>query len=399
MTLLHMQSLRTRLVQTTPVTLVACLALLAAGAQARTKLVTLPDRAELVVNLEKPGTSLLSETREIPLQKGTNYIDFSWQGVSIDPGSIKLTPLTNAGDNATATKVINVNFPPNESALTWEVFSPEARTERIRVSYQLYGIGRESQYNMVVNEAETEASFQHYVQMSNGSGEELGKAAIRLTGTEDLNRSIDSGESRKFLVTNKPVVPIEKLYITRPNISSSSSDDGELISLVYEFDNSTADGLGNYLLPYGKARLFGKDPSGSTIFFGEDYVPETALGEPVQLSLGSVKDILFKRRIVSDRRTNERRTTGNRTILYDREVTLRYDVENFKDKTSTLRIIEQLPPDAEILNMPTKGVTWKRTNTNEVEINMTLDPRPAGDDEEVPVQELSFVYKIPNVVN
>lgn len=373
--------------------------LLATNAEARTKLVTLPNRAELVVNLEKPASSLLSESREIPLQKGTNYIDFSWQGVSIDPGSIKLTPLSNPGDTATATKVINVNFPPGEAALTWEVYSPEARTEQVRVSYQLYGIERESQYNMVVNEAESEASFQHSIQMRNGSGEELDDSAIRLTGTDDLMRSVDSGETRKFLVTNQASVPIQKFYVTRPEINSSSSDEGELISLVYEFHNSKAHGLGKYLLQPGKARLFGKDPSGSTIFLGEDYVQTTALGEPVKLSLGTVKDILYKRRVVQDIRTNERNNRSNQPIIYDREVTIRYDVENFKDKPATLRVIEQLPPDAELLDLPSSGVTWKRTGTAEVEINMELEARPADEKATVPVQELTFRYKIPNVMN
>ncbi len=377
--------------------LLASVSLISSTGEARTKLVTLPNRAELVVNLEKPHTTLLSETREIPLQKGTNYIDFSWQGVSIDSGSIKLTPLSNPGNEPNSTKVINVNFPPNESALTWQVFSPESRTERVRVSYQLYGVQRESQYTMVVNEAETEASFQHYIQMRNSSGEELGDAAIRLTGTDDLVRSIDAGESRKFLVTNKPLVPVDKLYVTRPGINTSSSDNGEPISLVYEFRNSTEDGLGNYLLPYGKVRLFGKDPSGSTIFLGEDYVQDTALGESLKLSLGTVKDILYKRRVVSDKRVNERRNNSNRTILFDREVFIRYEVENFKDQPATLRIVEQLPPDAELVDLPS-NVTWKRTGTNEVEINMELKPRSSDDQEKVPVQELTFYYKISNLI-
>ena len=38
--------------------------------QARTKLVTLPERAKLIVNLEHPWRSILAEEREITLQKG-----------------------------------------------------------------------------------------------------------------------------------------------------------------------------------------------------------------------------------------------------------------------------------------------------------------------------------------
>ncbi|MDX1971756.1 MAG: hypothetical protein SFY68_04405 [Candidatus Sumerlaeia bacterium] len=367
--------------------------------EARTKLVTLPERAELVVNLEKPETSLLTESRPIALQKGTNFIDFSWQGVNIDQGSILLTPLTHPGTGPEATKVINVNFPPNEQALTWEVYSPEARTEEFRVSYQLYGIQRDHQYTLVVNEAETEASFQHMLEMANQSGEELNNAAIRLTGTEDLMRSVDSGEVRRFTVAQRPSVPIKKIYISRPALDASSTDDGEQITLVYELENSSTAGLGNYLLQPGKARLFGKDPSGSTIFLGEDFLQTTALGEPAKLTLGNVKDILFKRRIVSDQRTNERRGSGNRVTLYDRVVELRYDVENFKDKPSVLRIVEQLPPDAVLVDTPSTGFTWKRTSSYEVEIEIQLEPRPTDEKAEVPVQEFLFKYRIDNIVN
>src|SRR5690606_17704646 len=97
------------------------LLLAAAPASARTKLVTLPDRAELVVNLEHPSQSLLYEERDVTLQRGTNHIDFSWQAVSIDSGSIRLEVMSNPGDGPEATKIISVAFPPNESALTWEL--------------------------------------------------------------------------------------------------------------------------------------------------------------------------------------------------------------------------------------------------------------------------------------
>ena len=100
-----------------------------APAAARTKLVTLPERATLVVNLQNPSYSMLYEEREITLQTGNNDVDFSWQGVAIDPASIHLTILSNPGDTATSTKLVNLSMPPGEDALTWNLYSPEARTE------------------------------------------------------------------------------------------------------------------------------------------------------------------------------------------------------------------------------------------------------------------------------
>jgi len=364
------------------------------ASEARTKLVTLPERAELLVNLQHPSQSLFTETREIPLQEGTNFIDFSWQGVSVDPSSILLTPLTTPDE----TKVINVKFPPNENALTWEVYTPSAHTETVRVSYLLSGIGRESTYRMIVNEDETEATLQQYFQLQNRSGEEMDDSSIRLNNTEDLTRSIESGETRRFLVTNEDSVPISKLYISKPYITSSGKEDGEPISLVYEIANNTDAELGTYKLPYGKMRIFGKDPSGSTLFLGEDFLQETPVGEDAQVSLGSVKDILFKRYIVSDKQTNVRRNSSNRVILFDREVEIRYEIENFKENEATLRVIESIPPDAEILDLDEDNVTMKRVDQNEVQLDIELEGRPDNAGDEVPKQEITFRYLIPSVV-
>src|SRR5204863_3295571 len=66
-----------------PATL-AALTLAALTAQARVKLVALPERARVVVSLSNPDATLVEEERIVTLQKGVNKVDFSWRGVSID---------------------------------------------------------------------------------------------------------------------------------------------------------------------------------------------------------------------------------------------------------------------------------------------------------------------------
>ncbi len=368
-------------------------------ALARTKLVTLPDRAKLVVNLENPNYSLLYEERDITLQKGTNYVDFSWQGVSIDKNSIQLSLMSHPGDGPEATKMISVAFPPNEAALTWQLYSPEARTETIRVSYLLYGVNREQSYEFTVNAAETQATFQQYFQMRNESGEDMDDAAIRIAQAEDWNRSVDSGETRRFLSFENRALPITKLYITKPQPYSNRGEDGEIISMVYEIENNETNGLGKFKLDSGKARIYSEDPDGSTIFIGEDYLAETAAGEKAQLSLGTVKDVVLKRRIMSDTQENRRYNSSKRVVLYDRVVHVRYEIENFKDKQATVRVVETLPVDAELVEIDNKNVTTERKSGQELEINITLDPRPADAKEEVPVREINMIYKVRDVVN
>src|SRR5438445_7403630 len=47
-------------------------------AQARVKLVALPERARVVLSLRNPVATLVEEERLITLQKGVNKVDFSW---------------------------------------------------------------------------------------------------------------------------------------------------------------------------------------------------------------------------------------------------------------------------------------------------------------------------------
>ena len=57
-------------------------------AQARIKLVALPERAATVIRLDNPNATLIEEERVLTLQAGINKVDFSWKAVSIDADSI-----------------------------------------------------------------------------------------------------------------------------------------------------------------------------------------------------------------------------------------------------------------------------------------------------------------------
>ena len=92
-------------------------------AQARIKLVTLPERAASVVRLDNPQATLIEEERVLTLQKGLNKVDFSWKGVSIDVDSIRLRVLSHPDK----VNLLNVSYPPNEAALVWEISSADAR--------------------------------------------------------------------------------------------------------------------------------------------------------------------------------------------------------------------------------------------------------------------------------
>lgn len=363
-------------------------------APARTKLVTLPDRSRLVTSLENPRFTLLSEEREIPLAKGTNHIDFAWNGVNVDNRSVMLEFLTHPGAGPEATKIISTSFPPNEAALTWQVYSPEDRTEKVRVSYILFGITQDNSYELRVDASEKQGKFQQYFRLSNQSGENLDNSIVRLPLMEDLTRSVDSGETRRFLAAKNDALPISKLYVSKPGYSYFKGDDGEDVDLVYEIENSAKSGLGKYKLPIGKARIYIDDGMDSSIFLGEDVVKETPAGEKSGLTLGKVKDVVIKRRLLSNERRNIRTNNSKSPVLYDQERTLTYEIENFKEEPVTLRLTEVLNGDWSVKEISDSSIRQEKKSINELNLFIDLPANAKG--EKATKKEVTVVFLVKN---
>lgn len=363
------------------------------AAPARTKLVTLPGRDALVVSLENASSTLLYEERNIPLQKGNNQIDFAWNGVNVDPNSVVVEMLSNPGDAATATKIISTSLPPNEAALTWLVYSPEARTERIRVSYLLSGIAQDTSYEFRVDKAEKKADFQQYLRLSNQSGEDLDNSTVRVATMDDLKRSVDSGEVRRFLSARNKELALRKMFVCEPGYGMFKGDDGEEVQLVYEIENSIANGLGRYKLPAGKARIFIDDGSGSSIFLGEDILKEAAPGEKSELGLGKVKDVVIKRYMQKNEQTNVRTNNSRQPVLFDQLRQLRYEIENFKEEPVTLKLVEQLNGEWEIREISDKGIRTEKKSLGELILYIDLPANTKGQKAEKKEVLVEFLVK------
>ncbi|MHC5183805.1 MAG: hypothetical protein ACYSPI_05975, partial [Planctomycetota bacterium] len=123
----------------------------ASVAEARTKLVALPERDATIIRLDNPAATLIEEERILTLQKGLNKVDFSWKAVSIDPDSIRLTVL----DHPEEVKLLNVSYPPGEAALVWEIASDGDYAETVRISYLLRNIDRLVAYKAIADKEET----------------------------------------------------------------------------------------------------------------------------------------------------------------------------------------------------------------------------------------------------
>src|SRR5271156_1970779 len=96
-----------------------------ATAHARIKLITLPVRERVEIQLDNPNATLVEEERIVPLVKGENQVDFSWTNTQINPDTIVFRVLgpaeVKSGDeNAAAAenldvRVLSVSYPPNEA--------------------------------------------------------------------------------------------------------------------------------------------------------------------------------------------------------------------------------------------------------------------------------------------
>ena len=104
----------------------------------------------------------------------------------------------------------------------------------------------------------------------------------------------------------------------------------------YVLKNNKANRLGLAPLQYGKVRIFQDDGHGGTAFIGEDWGKFTPLDDEMRLYVGVAQDVVVKRTIDKN---EQHRIAGN---LYDRDVVVKYEIENFKDKAVTLDISENV---------------------------------------------------------
>lgn len=309
--------------------------------QARVKLVTLPERGKTVVRLDNPSATLIEEERLLPLQKGLNKIDFSWKGVSIDEDSIRLKPLSGGDDVV----LLNVSYPPNEEALVWEISSKEACEQPIRISYLLSNIDRLITYKAVADKPESRVDLYGYIILRNFSGEDFENTQVRLGQGELCEQSLSHEETRQVLFLKAPAVPIKKVWTFDAALKPwdpSVLDKNVGIPVLYEIKNSKENGLGTVLLWSGKCRVFQDDGHSTTIFVGEDIPKVVPVGGKFEVNVGESRDVVVTQRLMDKRQINIRKNSSDQLVLYDSEEIITAKIENFKDKSAVLTMLQHI---------------------------------------------------------
>jgi hypothetical protein len=360
-------------------------------AEARIKLVALPERAATVIRLDNPQATLIEEERVLTLQKGLNKVDFSWKGVSIDADSIRLRTL----DHPDKVTLLNVSYPPNEAALVWEISSDSDYVETVRISYLLSNIDRLITYKAVADKAETVVDLKSYLVLRNFSGEDFDQASVLLDYGEAFEQGIDHEETKQMLFLKAPKVPITKIWTF--DAAKLPWDPEQLenrnvgIPVSYRIVNEARSGLGQFALWGGKARLFQDDGHESTIFLGEDVTALVPVGEKTELYIGDSRDIVVTQRKMKDTRINVRKNNKEQVVLYDTNEIITAKIENFKDGPAVLTMIQHIPGqwDMERCNMKYKK---KDAGTLEFEIKL-----PARTEAGPATRELTMHYHRRNI--
>ena len=322
-------------------------------AQARIKLVALPERAATVIRLDNPWATLIEEERVLTLQQGRNSVDFSWKGVSIDSDSIRLRAI----DHPDKVTLLSVSYPPNEAALVWDIGSNGDYAETVRISYLLSNIDRLITYKAIADKAETAVDLTSFLVLRNFSGEDFDRAKVLLDYGEAFEQGIAHEETKQMLFLKADKVPIIKVWkfdaALLPWDPEKLENKNVGIPVSYRIVNDPNSKLGKFALWGGKARLFQDDGHNSTIFLGEDVTGLVPVGEKMELYIGDSRDIVVTQRKMKDEQINPRKNNDDKIVLYNTDEEIYAKIENFKDKPAVLTMIQHIPGqwDMEKCNM------------------------------------------------
>jgi len=327
---------------------VATLIFVPCVAQARIKLITLPVRERVEIQLDNPNATLVEEERIVPLVKGENQVDFSWANTQIDPDSIVfrvVAPVANQDDansKPPEVKVLSVSYPPNEAALVWSVGAADSGSARVRISYVLGNLTKSFNYRAVASHDEATLALSEYMRLQNSANEEFGSTGLWAGFGPRFLKPIGNNETKEMLVEKFDSVPIRKTYTCNPAEYDylDRAQNKLRVPMHYVLKNDKTDHLGVAPLEYGKVRIFieggGDHKESSTAFLGEDWGQFTPIDDEMKLYLGVAQDIVVKR---TQEKNERKQISGN---LHDEEVVIKYEIENFKDQPVTLDVVEDM---------------------------------------------------------
>jgi hypothetical protein len=142
------------------------------------ELVTLPRRDKVQLTIyNSADLTLVRERRNLTLKKGWNWLQFMWANTLIDPTSLSLEPLEQAGK----IDIQQLVFPARLRELgRWLIRSEISGQVPFEITYFTSGLSWRSFYMGTLSQDEKKMKMQGYVRIGNNSGEDYGDAQTRL---------------------------------------------------------------------------------------------------------------------------------------------------------------------------------------------------------------------------
>jgi len=136
-------------------------------AVAKVDLVTLPGRDTVQLTIyNSADLTLVRESRALTLKKGINKLQFSWANTLIDPTSLEMLPLAQAGQ----IDIFDLTFPPRVKNLgLWNVQSSVSGKVPVEITFMTSGISWRAFYMGTLTPDEKTMRLQGYVRVTNNS--------------------------------------------------------------------------------------------------------------------------------------------------------------------------------------------------------------------------------------
>jgi hypothetical protein len=142
------------------------------------ELVTLPRRDKVQLTIyNSADLTLVRERRNLTLKKGWNWLQFMWANTLIDPTSLSLEPLEQAGK----IDIQQLVFPARLRELgRWLIRSEISGQVPFEITYFTSGLSWRAFYMGTLSQDEKTMKMQGYVRIGNNSGEDYDNAQTRL---------------------------------------------------------------------------------------------------------------------------------------------------------------------------------------------------------------------------
>lgn len=285
-------------------------------------------------------------------------------------------------------KMIFPGLPENllpKPTLIWRLENQTPRLQKVEATYLTGGMTWRSDYVAVLDKEDQKMDLTGWVTLDNKSGTTFTHAKLKLVAG-DVNRVLDrydlreapraleraemkaagapfreesffeyhlyalqrpttlkDNQTKQVTLLGASQVPVKKRFVYygaqqyyRTQYGAPISN--QKVGVYVELANKKENRLG-MPLPKGTLRVYKADSDGSLQFIGEDQIDHTPKDETIRIKMGDAFDLVA-----------ERKQTDWKKVAWDLyEVAFEVSLRNHKENDVTIRVIEPIPGDWEIL--------------------------------------------------